>query len=463
MLSLNQSVSTDSNLVWVVKILGDSTTYRFTTRIGGITLSGNAYDAGVIWGGNEGVSPIRESIGMGSGGGIGQVSSFILKIARYSANTGVDGFFNEFYPATSGARLVSREVNVGFCWVGATAESEVNWFKKYYIEDYLYNPTQIELYCVEYRELEMVELPYYKVQKDFNNGVSYFTNAPEDNLSLPLPILYGIFATVDFHLTSFSLAPTVCVDKTSLRYIIATHKLNVTTSDDYLYQYLPQIFNCMILQPSNGSTVNVDTRSEVRLYAPGRVVDDTIYGQLYIQFNQLGTKSTINDIGNAADSDADTYVVVPSGETLAVKAESNIATGDLGILGKAFESEVTQVCNWASAVGTSQRNIMMNYFHPSIPGVGSGNTDGEVGYTNDLITPVNSFLFWGQYTGMKINTDLPWTIEELLSLEFTMLNSTASGDLRIHNVYLQLNNIIIAKIPVRSVRGSIRNNMGNRN
>ena len=147
MITLNDTPTIDSDVKWVVKILGDNNTYYMTDSDNGLVLT-NTYvgDALRRTSDFETLSQITDGMSdMSMGGGLGQVSSFAFEIIRWSTDPKLDGFMNEFYPATGGQYLIGREVNVGVIWNGTT-DSNITWFKRFYIEDYSYEPNKIKIY-----------------------------------------------------------------------------------------------------------------------------------------------------------------------------------------------------------------------------------------------------------------------------------------------------------------------------
>jgi len=464
-ITLNQTAGTDSQLIWVVKILGDTTTYRFTTEVGGITLSDNYYDPGVIWGGRNGISPIRESVGVGSGGGIGQVSSFTFQIARYSTNSDVSDFFNDFYPATDGERLVSREVNVGFCWIGATTEDEITWLKRYYIEDYGFTPTQIELYCVEKRELEMIQLPYYKVQKDIDDKVSYFPKAPNSSFGAPIPVLYGSFTATKFEIGDTRLAPTVVVDDAKTTVVISSHTCYDTIYGNYsadgtdrysLFRSIGGGKYYMNIYSSDTAGTNAFIHT-ITLQNTATFVK----GYARIPLTQLGSQSDIDDVQNAVDNNEKTYVTLEGGQKLALRIGENISSSEMGQLSHKNIDHIRLVFCVASN-GLGARNFTCYFYNQNGMQAGGNGTpeltgNGHAGSINSTtLTEVAVGGFATETTATKEYPSLPHRIDELITYDYIIRNDEASDYIRVAYGYLELNEILASGTVTVNYSFSIR-------
>src|SRR5690606_11726852 len=255
----------DNAIVWLIRLTDkDGNILRAGTQ--DITLDANDYD-GKVMGINQkrfSLNELGKRINIVDDGTTGEVSTVIFTLARYTSNTFTNDFFNEYYPATSGKTLVGASVELGIVWNTATAESEITWLYQYNVDDYSFGTSEIQLINSEFSEFEFTPLPYYKIQKETNDGVSYFLQAPEENYGLALPIVYGDFSTyIDDHLLFKPvLFPLICVDKHSQKFIAATHKLHTSTlstgggTASLMYQYLYGLKTYMTLICDNGSATN---------------------------------------------------------------------------------------------------------------------------------------------------------------------------------------------------------------
>jgi hypothetical protein len=205
-----------------VKITRGTSVWKFASQ--DITLSTNLWDgkALAINDNRFSLNEIGKRINIPSGGTIGEISTVTFSFIRYGANTFINAFFNEFYPATSGLIIVAMDVEVGMVWDSSTSEDDITWLYKYNIEDYSYSDNQIDLVCSEFSDFEYFNLPYYRVQTEYDNGVSYFPDASNEAISKNLPIIYGRADNFDIVPWVWGCSPVVRVSKN--KFIIATHE-----------------------------------------------------------------------------------------------------------------------------------------------------------------------------------------------------------------------------------------------
>ena len=232
MLTLNQAVGNNSDTIWVIKINTSTPIYISTRDLAlDTTFDGKALSFDSPIGNISFNSSIKE------GGGTGSVTSFGFSISRYVDNTSLDGFFNEFYPATSGVYLSSQIVQLGVCWVGADADSDITWLFRGRIVDCQYEQRRLNITVFQESEITNKEVPYYSVQKDFDNGISYYTDAPEDTYGKTIPIVYGDLAQTSLPPYVRRFTPIIRVGEN--KYPISSHR-NYNpyggSSDDRLFE-----------------------------------------------------------------------------------------------------------------------------------------------------------------------------------------------------------------------------------
>ena len=351
MITLNDTPLEDKQAIFLVRITFDNSAL-YCAYPQDITLSSNTYSAAIIQ--DRSIEAIEKEVDPEEHGGIGSVGRFSFSIARYGSNTLIDDFFNDFYPATSAKYISSRKVEVGIIWEGETLESAITWIWEGYVEDYSYNDSQISLFCVEYDEFEYRNLPYYKLQDSFDNGISYFTSAPQDNYGSAVPILYGSFQvdTMDVSGTNYPrpykkpLAPLVCVDEYDYKFILASHEVNAinyppykysmesstsfgstnnnTTPDLYRYNdelgYFINIYNfdlaSVAVQQTSSNGVGGAT-----FYLKETGTNYDIYGDTVIYFDKVTNKAdAIKKISNDSNT---SYVTLDAGEYILPTFERN--------------------------------------------------------------------------------------------------------------------------------------------
>ena len=387
---------------------------------------------------------ISEGIEIQGGGGLGRISAIETGFARYATAAEYNGFFNEFYPATSGKRLVGREVHLGWVWAGATLESEITWFKKFYVENYSYDSSKIGLYCIETRELEMIELPPYEVQKDYNDGVSYFPNADESSFGEPIPIVYGsLFVGMSVVNQTWELAPGLLVDKEKVKFIFACHKVfddsyGVVSGQYIVYRYVSSLKTYMQIYKASGtSSVNSYVNNTVSMQ--GTLGE--LLGNLIIQLVDVSQESTIADFGDAIDKSLATYSTIPSGgaEALALRPVGSASSGEIGTL--STNAAWISVAFLVSSNNAGNRDIKISYINNNLA-TPAGATGTTVTIATGATATEKQHTF-GNSTDAKKVADLPWTVEEVCSLDYYVQNleTTEGYDVRVYAAYLYLSAI----------------------
>ena len=160
-----------------IKIRKEEDVIRLSTR--DITLdTGEVFDGQIIK--HNQLTDLDAFIDAESSGGIGAITGYSFQIARHTDNARTSDFFNEFFPAYDGGQVIAREILFGFVWDAGTVNySNITWLMNGKFIDYSYEPRAINLIVLQSSEIDTREIPYYSVQKDFNNFVSYFLSAPD--------------------------------------------------------------------------------------------------------------------------------------------------------------------------------------------------------------------------------------------------------------------------------------------
>jgi hypothetical protein len=463
MITLSMTAGNDNDAIWIIKITTDNYTYKFATD--SITLDSNLFDGAVIF--KDSFSDVEKTVNMTGGGSLGQVGNFSFGISRYAGNSLVDGFFNEFYPKTSGEYLSGRLVEVGIVWRGATTEAEITWLEQHIIYGYVYNPNVIFIDCIEIAEIEAVELPYYSVQKDLDNGVSYFEDAPKDNYGATIPIVYGSFNIREREKKEFALSPCLLVDKVLSKFIVSSHpfkttSLSLVTTDEYsVLLYVSELDNYLTLYKT-GAGDTTASNAIIHTVTMQNALS-IIYGAILIPFEAVSSYSDIQDLGNVLDYDPDTYTEIDAGEIAAFRINEGDISTNFGALGVDNVEAVIGIGFRVSSNDANDRDYIVNYRNLTLdtPASGAGVT---FSHTTGTTPAIKAWDFSTDTTGKK-DTVLPWELSELLNLEFFISNEEATpGDLiRIHQGYILLARIVVNKITKRNIEVNRQRNYGLRN
>lgn len=459
MLTLNDTPLNDNQARFVVKIESDTPIY-LSNYLDGITLSSVLYDGAPLV--KNSLQDNGKSIDPSMGGRIGNIQAFQLQIARYQTNTELNEFFNDLFPATGKQYLVARPISIGFCWEGAdgTGGNDVTWFFYGYIDEYSYNADTITLLCLEYAELENIELPYYKVQKENDNGVSYFLNAPEENYGFSLPIVYGDFTIYRDSYLLFRpiLFPIICIDKRYQRYACASHKFydeEFSTGGgtaSFAFQYVSGLKTYMTLICGNGSATNNNYIAYVTHFDSLTSTDNLIYGTINIRPTLIGSINESDDCLNIVDDDnSNTAVSDSTGgdrQYISMKIDGN---ANPGLLSRQAGSILLY---YTVSDGTVDMDIVVGYWNNEFnSGVGGFDGTVHVHYTGGDMT--------GKYDmssdfGARDVIDSPWTWDELCNLEYYVAAETVDT-ITFKTLWLRITNIIVSDIrPTPRVLGEKR-------
>ncbi|MBK7380721.1 MAG: hypothetical protein IPJ03_17325 [Ignavibacteriales bacterium] len=360
--------------------------------------------------------------------------------------------------------LSSRLVEVGFVWNTATTEAEITWHNTFYVDGYSYAFNQIILELIEFSEIESVTLPFYKVQKEYDDGISYTLSSSEEVYGSPIPIVYGVFTTTNFETSDVSLAPTVLMNKNLTTVKIASHKCLGTVYGDYTHDATDRYYlfkgisegnyYVVIYTAGTTGTNNEQGHSITLLGTP--VVGYVITGYARIPLTQISGQSDVDDVTNATDKSATTYTDLDANgggtNKIALRIAYPISSGDVGTLSTASVNDVRQV--WAVASNDANVRAFTTYFY-NVNGIQAGSGGGTPEQTGDghsstvtgtTITEKQLGGFARQTTATTDNPNLPHRIDDLSTYDYVLRNDeTSVGNIiRVAYGYLELSEILIS-------------------
>lgn len=468
MITPNMTPGIDAQLIWLIKINLDGQTLYFSDTKDGITLSGIFYSGAALHKQSWEEASLDKSIDLSFGGNTGSVGNFTFSIVRYSGVSGVSNFFNDFYPATSQEYITARTIQLGYVWEGATLSSQITWEQKFYVYDYTYNHNVIELTCLEGSDLIDKMLPYYKVQDEYDDGISYWTNAVDEVYGKPISIVYGDFAPGEQTLNMlqqeyagyelFRFAPGLIVNKSNLTSLYASHSCHTVgnlfgASNDYLlFRYFDGVDKYMRIKPEVAGASSGNNNLKGHYFAMKSIAPSVLLGDIAIPLILLGGKSDITDVENITDGDNNTYKEIDAGEKVSLSPEGNIS--GVGVL------------------STSETDIMTTFF---ISSNDAGSRDWKIAFyyekngsliestTNNTGTTTGTSIA-GRYhyygdTNKPNGTDSePYDVNELLAREYFVENTevTAGNKIRVYRAFIFWNNINVLSVVRKSVP-SLRN------
>ena len=428
----------------------EETTYLATQDL---TLD-NTYDGQVLEL-NDRLSDIDEFMDVKSSGSIGGVSSYIFTIARHTSNTKFDGFFEEFYPTFDGGTLISRECEVGVVWNTASTDTEITWLMRGRIVDYRYEPRKLIITILQSTEIGSQLIPFYSVQKDFDNGVSYYALAPDENYGLTLPVVYGDFTIAKDTLMTIPPGnlrqlhfPIVLVDKYKLTYVAGTHKFAADglsgSGRSLAWRYLPGLKYMMRLGADNGSSTNVDAKLTMNHFDSLDSSGNLVTGELLIIPTIPGQNNDLSDYDNLVNFVGNDELTVTSLEEVALTIDGNESgIGQLSRIAGAIQIHVNQT---SSVAADASDDTLVTYFNPEfnsgVGGYGDETGTAQFGWntgdgTNEHVQDISN-----DFAGRDVN-DVAWTWDEIFGLEF-IIRSLVGYTNKYTGMWIQVTHIIIA-------------------
>ena len=445
MKTLAMTAGNDNAAIWVVKIFDGTNTYRFASKA--ITLSSNLYDGNALSRVNNqnSLDMFGRQIDLINDGVLGENIQVTFSIKNNASNSLIDGFQDEFYPATSGKIIIMQEVSIGVVWEGATTEAEITWLENLGCVDFSNDHSNIYLACTDISDKELFPLPYYKVQNEYDNKISYFPNAGENNIGALIPIVYGDFTIQNRAQRIFNLSPCVLVDPTSDKFIIASHEFETTSlslveaSQYALFSYLDGFKTFIRLSRASGTTAVNTIVHTISMQSTGGIV----YGDIIIPFSSSGAYN-IKTVENIIDQDDTTYLQLDDTEETDLKLV-DFDGGNLDLYQlRNFDAYCPiEITFRLSSDNANDRYYLINYWNTRVgadPGTAGGNTGSFLLNTGATITEYNYDM---KSDNTAKNGGLPWTLKELAEIEFTLQNvsGTAGQYLRVYGGYLKINTI----------------------
>lgn len=447
MISYAMTAGEDNAIVWVIEVDTPTPIYLCSgVNIANIALStgteSRVYSSGLLL---NSLSTYPQSIPGSEAGGIGSRSGFSFTIASFGSYS-----LNDFYPATSGADLIMKNARLGFVWTGATLTSQITWLYEGEIENYESKPEGLFLDITESNFLEYISLPPFIVQKDTDDKVSYYPQAPKDSLGKTIPIVYGEFNKLVLEFGEHRLMPAILVNPSRMIYLGACHKVNSTFYDietrHAAFVYANGFDSYMELIPSTANTVNTDNGYYVEILPTTRSSSQYVKGRLICWLKAPGEKNDITDLNNLISEDEPDDFILPDKKQIQLLFTGD-QTDELGLPG-VTESDISFRVYWTTDKDTEQRTIELNIYNPIKAG-GAGYGSAVTDSWDDLGSQRVTFYEFGNYTGAKSDTNLPWDLKELLQIGYTIKNvsgatgGSVSGDIVISQVALLIDNISV--------------------
>lgn len=480
-LSISMAQGEDNQAIFLVELTSYSlpdagiTTYRWcSSHKKDLVIDGTTYYGTSV--GYNSFSNLTDSIELEGGGSIANNHEFSFALKRYDSVSATDGFFNEFYPATSGKNLIGSDVRIGLVWdtVNLVDATDITWLKTFKVTDMSYDMGQLYIICQEIDDFNGKILPPYKIQKESENYISYFSNCDDTVQGRVIPIVYGTFGLniadylsagqhyLGVNVPYYTPAPAIEISS-RLGYIISCHKCDMmsynSTDGYFVYRYLDGLDTYMMIRNSTAlNSTYENTEGRHLCYLHTGASNTQIIGWVYIKlFELVRDRSGLLTVDNIVDYDDTTYETLAHGDTiLALKIGRSISTSEIGILGQAA-TDIKFVV-YCSSDDANNRTDTLNYYNPSTSGYGN-----DTSTTIDTgTTPGNETFSFGDMVDSKTGGALPWTIEELCELVFEFKNTDADAgdDIRVRSAWLYLENINVLNMRRKNLFSNIRSTGG---
>lgn len=445
MKTLSMAPSNDNEAIWIIKIFDGTNTYRLATK--SITLSSNIYDGDALSRINNpnSLNMFGRKIDLANDGVLGENINLSFSFKNNSSNSLIDDFQNDFYPATSGKIIIMQSVNIGVVWEGATTEAEITWIEELGVNSFSNNQDDVFINAMDLSDKGLFPLPYYKIQKDYDNKISYYPNCAEDNIEAPIPIVYGDFTIQNRAKRIFNLSPCILVDPSNDKFIIASHEFDTTSlslveADEYsLFSYLDGFKTYIRLSRDSGTASVNSVIHSITMQDTNGVV----YGDIIIPFGACGTTST-EAVANIIDQDDTTYLQFDDGEGAPLKTIPFDGGGiDLYQFINFNAYCPIEITFRLSSNDANDRYYLINYWNTKVgadPGTAGGNSGS---FLLDTGTTVTSYSYDMKNDNTAKNGGLPWTLKDLSEIEFTIENvsGTPGEYIRVYGGFLNITSI----------------------
>ena len=444
---VNFTTYNDSDFRVIIKLTLDDSIIRITNKAD-ISLDGNIYSSNVLK--KDSIRLSDEILDNVMNGSIMPMSYCSFAISQYTDH--FNNFTNTLYPASGNIYLVNRVVDLGFCYSNSSSETEVFWYKQYYITKIDREKDYCNIQCYEIDEYYNKYIPSILIQKDIDDGLSYFPNAPEENLGKALPIVYGDFYDDPFerfdypgwknqvNMTGlYRFIPAIQVDTVVDKFIIASHKMYSTPIDgetyatSILYKYLENFKTYMMvnrswLNPVEATTVNDSLGYNITLRGNANT---GVYGSTYIKLATNGIDTANVNLTQLNDDDYDNYIEIGGQQTLQLTLGGSDSTDSFGVISSNSPGDV-QIYFFLSA-SYSTRNVTIGYYNASEQANGLSST-----FDVTETPSVGTIGFGDNATGKA--SGLPWTIESLSGLEFYVANNDiqSANTIRLYGCFLRV-------------------------
>lgn len=447
MIEIKESISSDADLVWVIYLYLNGSTYKLSTKDTALNYFADTIEFNSISGFATEIDILSNHIGT-----IGQLSFAISRINELGLG---NDFQNYFYPY-SAIKLLNSFVDFGFCTTSTTDESKINWLGRFVVSNYSYRDNAIDINCLEYIGLEFAEIPNEVTQNQDESNPSTYVRYKEHEGQV-IPITYGRFKglpegatkTSKIILNLYDLAPCLMRNVDEVEYLLGNHKIS-SFSELYMIDgqsgYFLRIYNSegteelrnfsgyssIALLPQLNALIYFDVYTPLTSAGDSHFAPAEKRNEIY----KIGNESLVDYVDlDATDSVGDAIYITTQGqlnERLTISGKE--FTGRKGKLIIGYETlesnvevDVYSYANNTDGLGYS------TYFTVPVAGVDEIEIELE-DLNND---PLNKYYDWPYATGEK----------------YYLGNKSGNAKLfRIYYIYQSFTEQIFAGLPISKKR-----------
>lgn len=459
----------DNDIIFVLKIyLSDGSIIKMGTK--DLSVGSDAFDGDIMT--KFSLSEVSKLIDIQNGGKFGGNVSLTFSIPRNNSDSLTSGYINSFYPSTGQPILDIASVHLGWGYTGISA---IVWEHELFVDAISYTYDNMAITCYETTDLELVELPYYKVTNIWDEDSEVFGEYPymeEGNNGVPIPIIYGYFGgkySIDNSLNKdlSGAVPIILTNQSVGQFVISSHDIGGTLMPNYseifvyldghnTYQHLTVIDNRSTRTKIDGVNTNEDGISMTQL-----IVEDAegfVIGELNLPLNntKFDTKYKVRNVLNPNPSVYDKVTI--DDDPIYLSLNTSL---DSSIVGECYK-DVADTHIYLGFSNWGVGSITLNSYLVSSGDVNPYTTSNDTAYRvsqtitddnaiNDIQVPCYNWRLTGGGTDSTTHLMSPSDVfRYTLYIQYT--GSTGEVN-RLHNAYLHM---AYMDINIRTYKGYLK-------
>jgi len=392
-----------------------------------------------------GLGTFEQSIDISEGGNIATVGTMkvVLSNPQYTQVDDQDVRFDEYIATYT---LEGRKVEI---WLALTSDDTVDYddlilVHTFVVSDYSYDYSEFTL------SLESLSVTRHKLIPEEILSQKDHPNIPASNIGKVAPLLYGELSHATWGQSISSYVPCICVDQNCGRYLVSQNKLFpymdlypvcIYYADADRYGTLMKVLSANH-PPEDVVFGRPTTFTLKKIEDVSGENESPIYAYIVSRCNAKGSQCdpVDKDLGHLFDNKSTTYITIGAGEKVYVRCPFPANPGKL--LHETLYQQVVLGFH-VSFYGVFSGAGTVKYYNPRWDnGVGGFSTgeaiSGTNGFTYDFGADKSAH---GSADDQSDQYD-PWTIDEILDLEFGV--EMTSGSEIFRYMHLAINRVLVA-------------------